>query len=320
MSELHRFIFEGLPVRGQWVRLTDAWQDVLRRRAANTQTGAYPPPVAQLLGELTAAAVLLRAGIKFDGALTLQIQGDGPLKLAVAEVQADLRLRATATLQGAAPAGAGLPELVNAHGRGRCLVVLDPAHRRHGQPPQQGVAALTEEGGAPLPDVAGVIEHYMRQSEQLDTTLVLAADAQAAAGLLIQRLPDNGGQRAADEGAEDGYRRIALLAQTAQRAELLGLDGMALLRRLFWQEKLLLLASPPGTSAPRFTCPCSRERVAAMLQGLGRQEVEAILREQGVVEVGCDFCGRQERFDAVDAAGLLFTPAQALMGGTQTLQ
>ena len=310
MSELHRFIFDGLPVRGQWVRLTGAWQEVLRRRAANTQTGAYPPAVAGLLGELTAAAVLLRAGIKFDGTLTLQIQGDGPLKLAVAEVQADLRLRATATLKGDVPAGAGLPELVNAQGRGQCLVVLDHAARRPGQPPQQGVAAL-----AGQTSVAGVIEHYMRQSEQIDTTLVLAADAQAAAGLLIQRLPGSAG-KSEDEAAED-YRRIALLAKTAQPAELLGLDAVALLGRLFWQEKLLLL-TPPNAPAPRFACPCSRARVAAMLQGLGRAEVEAILREQGMIEVGCDFCGRQERFDAVDAAGL-FTPAQALAGGTQTL-
>ena len=310
MSEQHRFIFDGLPVRGQWVRLTEAWQEVLRRRAANTQTGAYPPAVAELLGELTAAAVLLRAGIKFDGTLTLQIQGDGPLKLAVAEVQSDLCLRATATLKGAVPAGAGLPELVNAQGRGQCMVVLDPAHRRPGQQPQQGVAAL-----AGQPNVAGVIEHYMRQSEQLDTTLVLAADAQTAAGLLIQRLPGSVG-KSEEEAAED-YRRIALLAKTVQRAELLGLDAAQLLHRLFWQEKLLLL-TPPDAHTPRFGCSCSRERMAAMLQGLGRAEVDAILRERDAIEVGCDFCGRQEHFDAVDVASL-FTPAQALASGTRTL-
>jgi molecular chaperone Hsp33 len=308
MSELRRFIFEGLPVRGQWVRLTAAWQDVLRRRAANTRTGAYPPPVAALLGELTAAAVLLRAGLKFDGALALQIQGDGPLQLAVAEVQADLRLRATATLAGALPANAGLPELVNAQGRGRCAITLSPSS---GQP-YQGVAPLTDESGAPLPSVAGVIERYMRQSEQLDTTLMLAADAQTAAGLLIQRLPRLGGAKNAGQAqeAEDDYPRIALLTQTLQRAELLALDAPALLHRLFWQEKLLLLAPPPGEPAPRFACSCSRARVAAMLQGLGRTEAEAILREQGMIEVGCDFCGRQEHFDAVDVARLFTSAAQ----------
>lgn len=90
MSELHKFIFDGLPVRGQLVRLTDAWQEVLRRRAANTQTGAYPPPVAEMLGEMTAAAVLMQSNIKFDGALIMQIFGDGPVKVAVAEVQPDM--------------------------------------------------------------------------------------------------------------------------------------------------------------------------------------------------------------------------------------
>ena len=129
MSELHKFIFDGLPVRGQLVRLTDAWQEVLRRRAANTQTGAYPPPVAEMLGEMTAAAVLMQSNIKFDGALIMQIFGDGPVKVAVAEVQPDMRLRATASIVGAVPPGARLPEMVNAHGQGRCAITLDPKNR-----------------------------------------------------------------------------------------------------------------------------------------------------------------------------------------------
>lgn len=120
MSELHKFIFDGLPVRGQLVRLTDAWQQVLARRAANTQTGPWPQPVAALLGEMAAAAVLMQAGIKFDGALVLQMMGDGPVKLAVAEVQSDLRLRATATVAGEVPPGATLADMVNVHGKGRC--------------------------------------------------------------------------------------------------------------------------------------------------------------------------------------------------------
>jgi len=313
MTELHRFVFDGLPVRGQWVRLTEVWQELLRRRAANSRTGAYPPAVTELLGELTAATVLLRLGVKFDGALALHIQGEGPLKLAVAEVQADLRLRATATLTGAVPPGAGLPELLDPH-QGRCLVVL----ARHGQPPQQGTAALVDEDGAPLPNVAGVIEHYLRQSEQLDTTLVLAADEQVAAGLLIQRLPAQAGK--SQEQAEEDYRRIAWLAKTTRRPELLGLDCMTLLSYLFWQEKVMLLTPPPGAPVPRFACSCSRERMAAMLQGLGRQEVEAVLHsQQGSIEVGCDFCGYQQSFDAVDVE-TLFTPPQALVGGTQTVQ
>ena len=318
MSELHKFIFDGLPVRGQLVRLTDAWQEVLRRRAANTQTGAYPPPVAELLGEMAAAAVLMQGNIKFDGALVMQIAGDGPVKVAVAEVQSDLRLRATASVVGAVAPGARLPELVNAHGQGRCAITLDARARQPGQQPYQGVVPLVDEGGAPIGTLAGVIEHYMRQSEQLETTLVLAADEQVAAGLLLQRLPVQGEANlsqssvAREEGeGEDDYRRLSILARSLKREELLGLDADTILRRLFWEEKLLRFPPLAGAQGPRFACSCSRERMAAMLKGLGAEEAESIVAEQGRIEVGCDFCGRQEQFDAVDVARL-FTPAEQL--------
>ena len=81
MSELHKFLFDGLPVRGMIVRLTGAWQEILARRASNTTTGAHPPPVAELLGEMTAAATLMQANIKFNGSLILQVFGDGPVKV-----------------------------------------------------------------------------------------------------------------------------------------------------------------------------------------------------------------------------------------------
>ena len=318
MSELHKFIFDGLPVRGQLVRLTDAWQELLRRRAANTQTGAYSPAVAELLGEMTAAATLMQGNIKFDGALIMQIFGDGPVKVAVAEVQTDLRLRATASVTGAVAPGALLSDMVNAHGKGRCAITLDPHQRQDGQQPYQGVVPLVDEGGAPLTSMAGVIEHYMRQSEQLDTTVVLAADEQVAAGLLIQRLPVQGESNlsqssvarddAEGDTPEDDYRRIAILAKSLKREELLGLDADSILRRLFWDEKLLRFEPQTGERGPRFACSCSRERMAAMLKGLGADEARDIVREQGQIEVGCDFCGQQERFDAVDV-GRLFTPA-----------
>ncbi|MDO5288113.1 MAG: Hsp33 family molecular chaperone HslO [Pseudomonadota bacterium] len=320
MSELHKFIFDGLPVRGQLVRLTDAWQEVLRRRAANTQTGAWPPPVAELLGELLAASVLMQGNIKFDGALVMQVFGDGPVKLAVAEVHSDLRLRATASLQGEVTPGMGLADMVNAHGRGRCAITLDPAQRREGQQPYQGVVPLVDAAGAPLGSVASVIEHYMRQSEQLDTTLVLAADEQVAAGLLIQRLPVQGqdnlsqsnvAREDGSDGEEDAYQRIAVLAKSLKREELLGLDVDTVLRRLFWEEKLLRFEPQAGDGGPRFACTCSRERVAAMIQGLGRQEADAIVHERGDIEVSCDFCGQQQHFDAVDVQRL-FTPPEQL--------
>ena len=149
----------------------------------------------------------------------------------------------------------------------------------------------------------------MLQSEQLDTRLVLAADDHTAAGLLLQRMPADGPTRVSGERREDAigrdedFNRIAHLASTLQREELLTLGADALLHRLFWQERVRRFEP----RQPRFACSCTRLRVAGMLRGLGRAEVESIVAERGEVEVGCEFCGQQYRFDPIDAA-TLFVP------------
>ena len=319
MSELHKFLFDGLPVRGMVVRLTDAWTELLARRAGNTETGAYAPPVAELLGEMAAAGVLMQSNIKFNGALVLQVFGDGPVKLAVAEVRSDLGLRATATVAGELPVDAQLPDMVNVGGAGRCAITLDPQDRRPGQQPYQGVVPLHGDRGEKLHRLADVLQHYMLQSEQLDTTLVLAANDQVAAGLLIQRMPIKGegnlGAMTAAEnedaiGRSEDYNRIATLAASLTREELLTLGVDTILRRLFWEEKLLRFAPRQGADGPRFSCTCSRERVGNMLRNLGAEEVESILAERGNVEVGCEYCGQQYHFDPVDAAQLFTEPGK----------
>jgi molecular chaperone Hsp33 len=314
LSELHKFIFDGLPVRGSIVRLTDAWTDILARRQANTATGPWSHPVAELLGEMAAAGVLMQSNIKFNGALVLQIFGDGPVKVAVAEVQHDLSLRATAKVVGDVSADARLSDMVNAGNKGRCAITLDPKDKFPGQQPYQGVVPLHGDRREKLEKLSQVLEHYMLQSEQLDTTLVLAADSKVAAGLLIQRLPLQGegnlagslvSQANEDEiGLNEHYNRIAILAASLKREELLELDVDTILRRLFWEEKVLRFE--PQT--PRFACTCSRERVANMIRSLGLQEAQEIVAERGEIDVGCDFCGQQYRFDAVDAAQLFAAP------------
>ncbi|MDM7949504.1 Hsp33 family molecular chaperone HslO [Hydrogenophaga sp.] len=321
MSELHKFVFEGLPVRGMLVRLTGAWQDILKRRE---EAGGYPLPVIELLGEMTAAATLMQANIKFNGALVLQIMGDGPVKLAVAEVQPDLSLRATATVTGEVGPEALLSHMINVNNLGRCAITLDPKDRQPGQQPYQGVVPLFGDQHEKLEKLSEVIEHYMLQSEQLDTRLVLAANDRVAAGLLIQRLPLQGEanlsgsgvtRRDEDEiGRNEDYNRIAILAASLKREELLELDADTILRRLFWEEDVRRFEPLAGAQGPRFACSCSRERVSAMLRGLGREEVESILAEQGQVEVGCDFCGAQYRFDPVDAAQIFLQAAQQAPG------
>ena len=306
------------------VRLTDAWQDILRRRE---QAGGYPAAVTELLGEMTAAATLMQANIKFNGALILQIQGDGPVKLAVAEVQPDLSLRATATVTGEVAADAPLSQMVNVNNLGRCAITLDPKDRLPGQQPYQGVVPLFDDRREKIEKLSEVIEHYMLQSEQLDTRLVLAANDKVAAGLLIQRLPmqgeanlSGGGAIRRDEdeiGKNEDYNRIAILASSLKREELLELDVDTVLHRLFWEEDLRRFEPLVGDQGPRFACSCSRERVSSMLNSLGREEVESILAEQGQVEVGCDFCGAQYRFDPVDAAQVFVQATQQPPGSGQ---
>jgi molecular chaperone Hsp33 len=216
--------------------------------------------------------------------------------------------------------------MLNVHGRGRCAITLDPKDRLPGQQPYQGVVPLHGDRREPLQQLAQVLEHYMLQSEQLDTRLVLAANDDIAAGLLIQRLPAAGDgnlggseqqQRNEDAiGRSEDYNRIAHLAATLTPAELLTLDAETVLRRLFWEERLLRFAPEPGAPQPHFACNCSRPRVGRMLEGLGRKEVDDIVAEQGRVEIGCEFCGVKYRFDAVDV-GRLFTPGRDQPPGSE---
>ncbi|RYY95304.1 MAG: Hsp33 family molecular chaperone HslO [Comamonadaceae bacterium] len=321
MSELHKFLFDGLPVRGMIVRLTDAWTEILARRRGDDSAAPWPWPVAEMLGEMAAAGVLMQSNLKFNGALVMQIFGEGPVKVAVAEVQHDLGVRVTAKVIGDVAPDAQLQDLVNVGGRGRCAITLDPKDRVPGQQPYQGVVPLNTASGDAQPRMADVLEHYMRQSEQLDTRIILAADEKVAAGLLIQRLPGEGSNNLAGGKALDAeeqmehFNRIATLAGSLTRTELLELDIETVLRRLFWQEKLLRF----DAQTPRFACTCSRDRVAGMIRGLGRDEADSILAERSDIDVSCDFCGQHYRFDAVDAAQV-FTAAGDQPPGSATMQ
>lgn len=290
-DRLLKFLFYDAPVRGEVVRLAEVWQQVIEHHD-------YPAPVLALLGQMTAAAALLAANIKFNGALSLQIEGDGPVRLLVVECQPDFRLRATAKLRADAPvpADATLRTLVNAQGQGRCAITLDPQDRQPGQQPYQGIVSLTGDS------IAHALETYMRQSEQLDTRLWLAADTRAASGVLLQKLPAEGG-RAAQARDTDAWDRTTTLAGTLTPPELLDNDPEQLVRKLFWQERL----EHGAAFAPRFECRCSRGRIGRMLLSLGRGEVEDILREQDRVEVTCDFCNQVQSFDAVDVGQLFAT-------------
>jgi molecular chaperone Hsp33 len=281
---LQRFVFERARVRGELVRLDETWREVQRRRQ-------YPHAVGAILGELTAASVLLAATLKFEGGtLVLQVQRGKPVNLLVVECQADLSLRAMARWNGGLSALAELgpsPTLHDLAVGGQCVLTLDPGP---GLTAYQGVVPL--EGRT----TAQVLERYMARSEQLGTLFALAASQERAAGLLLQRLPDAGGKPQV-EADPDLWNRVGHLVATLKRQELLELPGREILRRLFHEEDLRLFESMPA----RFACRCSRERVAGVLRMVGREEVEHALADEGVMTVTCEFCGHAYDFTREEA-------------------
>ncbi|MGH8808573.1 MAG: Hsp33 family molecular chaperone HslO [Noviherbaspirillum sp.] len=292
MDTLQRFIFENAAVRGELVEISDTWQQVQARHN-------YPTPVQTLLGEMVAAAALLSANLKFDGMLIMQMHGDGPVRLLVVECDSELRLRATAKLAPDAtiPDDANLTQLVNAHGHGRFVITLDPKDKLPGQQPYQGIVPLDGDS------VAVVIENYMLRSEQLDTKLWLAADQNVSRGLLLQKLPGEGGIDAPVTDEAETWTRVAMLAATLRREELLSTDINTLMHRLFWEETIRLFEP----RHPGFYCSCTREKVGNMLKMLGKQEIDSALADLGKLAINCDFCGQHYEFDQIDCAQLFAT-------------
>ncbi len=299
---LHKFLFDAgsstrSPVRGEIVSLASTWQQIKERHP-------YPEPVLRMLGELVAASTLLSANLKFNGALIMQIHGDGPVRLLVVECNADLTVRATVKLSSDETIAddTTFTDLVNARGEGRFAITLDPRDRSQGQP-YQGIVPLEGES------VAAALEGYMRRSEQLDTQLWLAADGEHANGLLLQKLPLDGGGPGtvfdpdAEARAEEVWERAITFADTLERDELLKVDPPTLMRRLFWEETLAVYDPVPCA----FRCSCTRQRVAAMLVSLGEREVDETLAEMGGIHVDCEFCNRSYDFDTVDCAQLFAT-------------
>ena len=296
-DSLKKYLFDNHSVKLHALRLNQTWLDAQVHHN-------YPPAVQRILGELVTAAVLLASNLKFDGSLVLQLQGDGPIALMVVECTADLGLRATVRTRNddAIAEDSTLRTLISPNGKGRFIVVLDPARKMPGQQAYQGIVPIERDS------VAHVLEHYMLVSEQLETRLLLAANASFTAGLLLQRLPHVGGTLAAGmhtETLQATWEHACHLTATVKPDELLGTDTDSLVHRLFWDDTLLAFEPQPV----RWYCPCNRQRIVSMLRMLGAAEIDSILAERGGVEVLCDFCGKPYYFDAVDCAGLFAQPA-----------
>ena len=289
---LHRFLFDDCDIRGEIVTLGESYREVLSH---NPQV----PAIRRLLGEFLAAVGLLSSTLKFDGKIILQARGDGPLSTIMAEcnhhndLRGIVRTNPDIELSDELANNGSLQQLL---GNGILVITIEPQRsenfggtlERH-----QGIVPMDAE------NLAGCLEHYFYQSEQLSTRLWFAADNDIATGFLIQALPQQ--LITNEEDNQDKWETIITLADTIKAEELLELEHATVLYRLF-NEQPLRLYEP---KALRFACSCSRERSANALLSIGKEEVESLLIEKGSVDIDCQFCNQHYHFAADEVRKLL---------------
>nr|WP_024966520.1 Hsp33 family molecular chaperone HslO [Pantoea sp. IMH] len=276
-DQMHRYLFENYAVRGELVSVSATWRDILDGHD-------YPAPVQKVLGELLVATSLLTATLKFDGDITVQLQGDGPLNLAVINGNNRQEMRGVARMQGDIAAESSLKEMV---GNGYLVITISPTEGER----YQGVVGLEGE------TLSECLEDYFMRSEQLPTRLFIrtgdVSGQQGAGGILLQVLP-------AQDAKPDDFEHLATLTETIKTEELLELPANEVLWRLYNQEEVTLF-DPQDVC---FKCTCSHERCGEVLRTLPEEEVNQILAEDGKIDMHCDYCGSHYIYDAVDIAAI----------------
>lgn len=282
----HRFLFDDCDIRGELVTLSASYREAL-------QHNQYPPAVRRLLGEFFAAVGILSSTLKFEGRIILQARGDGALATIMAECTNTNDLRGIARLNPGVEINdqlanhGGLHELL---GEGVLVISIEPSGQQRFER-YQGIVPLD------APNLAGCLEHYFTQSEQLATRLWFAANDDFASGLLIQALP----QQLTDAATnQENWETVTTLADTIKDDELLHLDHQSILYRLFHEQNVRVYDPKPL----RFRCSCSRERTADALISLGKEEIESILHEQGEINIDCHFCNQHYKFSSDEARSL----------------
>lgn len=280
---LNRYLFEDLSVRGELVQLDSAYQSIIANKN-------YPVPLQGLLGELLVATTLLTATLKFEGSITLQLQGDGPVSLAVINGDHEQKVRGVARFDGSIDDEASIHDML---GKGHLVITIDPKQGER----YQGIVAL--DGN----NLSEIIEGYFANSEQLRTRLWLRAGQDnsgdtKAAGMLLQILPD------ADD-SEEHFDHLEKLTDTIKTDELFGLEVNELLYRLYNQEKVRIFDPQPVT----FFCGCSRQRSAAAIRTIDRDEINSIVAEEGSISLHCDYCGTNYTFDKNEVDALFDIPS-----------
>ncbi|UJF19440.1 Hsp33 family molecular chaperone HslO [Vibrio sp. SS-MA-C1-2] len=272
-DSLNRYLFDNVSVRGELVQLNDTYQQIVTSQE-------YPAPVKGLLGELLVATSLLTATLKFEGSITVQLQGDGPVSLAVINGTHDQKLRGVARWEGEVPTEGNIHQLM---GKGHMVITITPNKGER----YQGIVAL--EGD----DLATVLENYFAQSEQLNTKLWFRQDETHAAGMLLQALPG------ADDNGE-AMDHLTQLTSTVKNEELFELPAEEVLYRLYHQENVQLFPA----QEIEFKCTCSKEKCEAAIITLPKDQLDEILAEDGAIAMNCDYCGSSYSFDAIDVAAL----------------
>lgn len=274
---LNRYLFEDLSVRGELVQLDEAYQRIISSKE-------YPAPIQKLLGELLVSTTLLTATLKFEGSITMQLQGDGPVSLAVINGDHDQKIRGVARFEGDIADDATIHDLM---GKGHLVITIDPKKGER----YQGIVGLEGE------NLSEILETYFANSEQLKTRLWLRTGEYEgkvhAAGMLIQVMPDG-------TGTPDDFEHLEQLTNTVKDEELFSLEANELLYRLYNQEKVRVFEPQPV----EFFCGCSRERSGAAILTIERTEINDILAEIGSISLHCDYCGTNYSFDEAEVSEL----------------
>lgn len=286
-DQLRRFILENLHVRGEWVVLESSWQEIQK-------TADYPKPVRHVLGEALAAISLLAESLKFDGSLILQIRGTKPVTMLVVQATSTGGLRGIAHWDGDIPEEATFNQLF---GEGTIIISVEPSSSGKGNRYQSLIALQGD-------SLADCLKDYFEQSEQLKTQLWLAVDDEKVAGLMLQALPrssqDDTQQVEQESSIDTGWQHATVLADTIKDQELLNLDAKTLLHRLYHEDDVRLFDKNPL----RFECTCSQVKIDNAIRSMGEVEALDIIKEQGSIQVDCEFCNTHYEFDKVDVEKL----------------
>lgn len=272
-DQLHRYLFADAAVRGELVNVSHTLHAILEGHD-------YPAAVKKLMAEMLVTTSLMTATLKFEGDITVQLQGDGPLAMAVINGNDKQELRGVARVRAEIDDEATLAQML---GQGYLVITITPAKGER----YQGIVALEK------PTFAECIEEYFLRSEQLPTRLIIRNNTQGAAGILLQVLPS-------EDKDSEALNHLATLATTVKEEELIGLPANDVLWRLFHQEEVTVYDPQPV----QFKCSCSRQRCGEVLKTVSEEEIDAILAEDGKIDMHCDYCGSHYLYDAVDVANI----------------